>query len=130
MSDPRNVAHAKKVNQEKRHQGGANAVADGGPTGRPGKKTAVATLKADPASTAAQVADATDDSVEPTSRTPAPPPAALEASFVVLAQLKDLDFHSRAHLVWKTTSSNPMPRSFLSACRGRSAGRPRSCGST
>jgi hypothetical protein len=72
MSDPRNAAHDKKVTQEKKHHGAATAA-----------------LAPDDAATAAAVAD----------DTPAPKPdATLEGSLTVLAQLKDLEFHSRAHL--------------------------------
>ena len=95
MSDPRNVAHDKKVTQEKKHQA-TTTVADEAPAGQPGKKTAAATQKADPASTAAT--DAPEDTAPTAGSGPSVPPAALEASLVVLAQLKDLDFHSRAHL--------------------------------
>ena len=97
MSDPRNVAHDKKVTQEKKHQA-AHAVADEPHAGQPGKKTAVATPKADPASTAAMLPDAPNDGAHRAGPDLAAPPAALEGSLVVLAQLKDLDFHSRAHL--------------------------------
>jgi len=72
MSDPRNAAHDKKVSQEKKHHPVATAAL------APGEGAA-----------AAEVADAT------------PPPksdATLEGSLTVLAQLKDLEFHSRAHL--------------------------------
>ena len=68
MSDPRNVAHAKKVSQEKKHHG------------TPPEGTA-------PAETAAAV-------IAPEPRHP----AALEGSLVVLTKLKELEFHSRAHL--------------------------------
>jgi hypothetical protein len=72
MSDPRNAAHDKKVSQEKKHHPVATAVL------APGEVAAVA-----------EVAD----------ETPAPKPdATLEGSLTVLAQLKDLEFHSRAHL--------------------------------
>lgn len=68
MSDPRNDAHDKKVSQEKKHG------------------------KDEPAESPATPAAAPDE-------TPAlVPNAALEGSLVVLAQLKDLEFHSRAHL--------------------------------
>ncbi|MDP2321215.1 MAG: hypothetical protein Q8O42_17970 [Acidobacteriota bacterium] len=69
MSDPRNDAHAKKVSQEKKH-------AKDEPAESPATPAAVG-----PDETAALV-----------------PNAALEGSLVVLAQLKDLEFHSRAHL--------------------------------
>jgi hypothetical protein len=73
MSDPRNVAHAKKVAQEKKHQG-STATLDEAPFVQPGKSA---------------VASATPTAI---------PPAALEGSLVVLAKLKELEFHSRAHV--------------------------------
>ena len=73
MSDPRNVAHDKKVNQEKKHQAPKTDTANDSP-------------------------DTASDSPDAAAQPPAPPSATLEASLVVLAQLKDLDFHSRAHL--------------------------------
>ncbi len=69
MSDPRNDAHAKKVSQEKKH-------AKDEPVGSPG--TPAASVPDEPASLV--------------------PNAALEGALVVLAQLKDLEFHSRANL--------------------------------
>ena len=72
MSDPRNAAHDKKVSQEKKHHPVATAVL------APGEDAA-----------AAEVADVL----------PAPKSdVILEGSLTVLAQLKDLEFHSRAHL--------------------------------
>ena len=44
MSDPRNVAHAKKVTQEKKHQRTGLSSEDA-PTGQPGKKPSVAKRK-------------------------------------------------------------------------------------
>jgi hypothetical protein len=73
MSDPRNVAHAKKVAQEKKHEG-TDVTRGDSPAVQPGKS---AVLSASPTPT---------------------PPAALEGSLVVLAKLKELEFHSRAHL--------------------------------
>lgn len=70
MSDPRNAAHDKKVSQEKKHQ----------------------TAVAEPIAPA--VAEEAAGSDNPATL----PSAALEGSLVVLAQLKDLEFHSRAHL--------------------------------
>ena len=69
MSDPRNAAHDKKVNQEKKHH------------------STQVTLEDPPV-------------VQPEAGATAPPKpsAALEASLVVLAKLKELEFHSRAHL--------------------------------
>lgn len=71
MSDPRNDAHDKKVNQEKKHHGGLSLV---------------------PPPEAAVAAVAADDAAAPE------PNAVLEGSLAVLAKLKDLEFHSRAHL--------------------------------
>ncbi len=99
MSDPRNVAHDKKVTQEKKHQ--ATQADDDAQVGQPGKKTAAPTQKGDPATTAAAAADDADADGADAAQAPgsgAAAPAALEGSLVVLAQLKDLDFHSRAHL--------------------------------
>ena len=72
MSDPRNAAHDKKVTQEKKHHPPATAVL------------------APDALAAAEVV--TDENPGPKAN------ASLEGSLVVLAQLKDLEFHSRAHL--------------------------------
>ncbi len=76
MSDPRNAAHDKKVSQEKKHHG-ADEQAENTATAQPGKKAASVVL---------------EESAAPKSN------AALEGSLTVLAQLKDLEFHSRAHL--------------------------------
>jgi len=99
MSDPRNVAHAKKVTQEKKHNHGTEVTAEGAPAGQPGKKTAAPKIK----SGAVEAADQPDDtaaarSAAPSVSPPSSPPAALEGSLVVLAKLKELEFHSRAHV--------------------------------
>jgi hypothetical protein len=98
MSDPRNIAHAKKVTQEKKHQGRQASPVDA-PAVQPGKKPAAAKKKRGPAGAAAVLNDnATGESAVP-SQSPTPkPPAALEGSLVVLAKLKELEFHSRANL--------------------------------
>jgi len=68
MSDPRNAAHAKKVTQEKKHQAPTGALKEAAP-------------------------------VAPDDTAPGPAsPAGLDASLVVLAKLKDFEFHSRANL--------------------------------
>jgi tRNA-binding EMAP/Myf-like protein len=87
MSDPRNVAHAKKITQEKRHEGNAPAV-------QPGKKPSVAKKKNDPAAVPNETAAVAVPSESSTVKTS----AALEGSLVVLAKLKELEFHSRANL--------------------------------
>jgi hypothetical protein len=71
MSDPRNAAHAKKVTQEKKHQATAVALKDAA-SAQPGDAAGAAPGTA--------------------------PPAALDGSLVVLAKLKELEFHSRANL--------------------------------
>lgn len=71
MSDPRNAAHDKKVTQENTHHTSEVALEEA---------QAVPSGKA----------------ISP-NESPAPkPPAALEASLVVLAKLEELEFHSRA----------------------------------
>ncbi|MEP7306624.1 MAG: hypothetical protein ABJA98_13990 [Acidobacteriota bacterium] len=97
MSDPRNVAHAKKVTQEKKHHG-----TEGRPdasVGQPGKKSAAATKRRDPGVVPGVLTDtpAGESAAPIASPTPKPPPA-LEGSLVVLAKLKELEFHSRATL--------------------------------
>jgi hypothetical protein len=97
MSDPRNVAHAKKVAQEKKHQG-AEAGPEESPAVQPGKKPAAAKKKRDPAGAAVLHDNAPGESAGP-GDSPAPKPSAvLEGSLVVLAKLKELEFHSRANL--------------------------------
>jgi hypothetical protein len=76
MGDPRNVAHNKKVTQEKHHHKGAepkkkHAPADGGGAAQSGE-----TPKQD------QKADPTE----------------LEKSLAVLAKLREMEFHSRGNI--------------------------------
>jgi len=98
MSDPRNVAHAKKVTQEKKHQG-TEAIPKDAPAVQPGKKPAAAKDKSRPAGAAAVPDDtAAAESAVPSENTTPKPRAALEGSLVVLTKLKELEFHSRAHL--------------------------------
>lgn len=84
MADPRNVAHAKKVSQEKHHKSG-----HGGKKPPVGQRAAPATKGSASASSAAEAA---------APPTPKPDTAKLEKSLTVLAQLKDLEFHSRANI--------------------------------
>ena len=83
MSDPRNVAHAKKVTQEKHHQ-------EAKPAAKPRKeKTAdAANQPAEIASTPANTEGAKGERQ----------PGDLEKSLAVLSKLKDLEFHSRANI--------------------------------
>ena len=92
MGDPRNVAHAKKVVQEKHHK--HKDVAKDGPTAPqrgnkaqlPRQKQVVA--EESPTPKAAEVA-----------RPARPPdPTQLEKSLAVLSKLKELEFHSRANI--------------------------------
>ena len=88
MGDPRNVAHAKKVSQEKHHKQKHTPPKPGpGPTRR---KTVQTETKSATNSTApqAEVPKPTQP-VEPTQR---------EKSLVVLSKLKELEFHSRANI--------------------------------
>ncbi len=89
MSDPRNVAHDKKVKQEKEHHE---------PTSGAGAKPKKGRAKKVAAGAANQ-----NDAAETTSATPEAPkiehvPADLEKSVAVLSKLKDMEFHSRANI--------------------------------
>jgi hypothetical protein len=89
MGDPRNVAHAKKVTQEKHHKG-KHAQKPGAP--QPVKKGKIKQTKS---AAAAQ-------STAPTPQAEKPPQpqnsAQLEKSLAVLSNLKELAFHSRANI--------------------------------
>jgi hypothetical protein len=98
MSDPRNVAHAKKVTQEKKHHGTEGTPQDAH-AAQPGKKSRAAKKKTAPAESAAAPdrPEASESAVAHESPSPKPP-AALEGSLVVIAKLKEMEFHSRANL--------------------------------
>src|SRR5205809_4188693 len=83
MGDPRNVAHAKKVAQEKHHKG------DAAHSHQPAKKQ--------PAKKDQAVAEesSTAETAKPEQK---PDAAKLEKSLAVLAKLKELEFHSRANI--------------------------------
>jgi len=90
MGDPRNVAHAKKVSQEKHHKDKHAATAGPAPSQR--TKNIQTDKKAAPvAENAAQKAEAAKP-VQPIG------PTQLEKSMVVLSKLKELEFHSRANI--------------------------------
>src|SRR4030095_2288146 len=98
MSDPRNIAHAKKVIQEKKHQG-----AQAGPGNtlavQPGKKATTAKVKHGHAGADRVSNDAAAvESAIPSQSAASKPPAMLEGSLIVLAKLKDLELHSRANV--------------------------------
>lgn len=84
MSDPRNAAHDKKVAQEKKHHATGDAHAS--PQG--GKKEGA---HPDPAPEAP-----TDESAAQSAMKA--PPAELEGSLAILANLKEMEFHSRANV--------------------------------
>ena len=97
MSDPRNVAHAKKVTQEKKHQAAGDEPAET-VVAQPGKKTA-AKKKRGPAGAATDPGAPTANEPPVANETSnAKPPADLEGALAVLAKLKDMEFHSRANL--------------------------------
>jgi hypothetical protein len=81
MGDPRNVAHAKKVSQEKHHKAKHGA----------GKKVQ---QEKQPAAEQSPAVPATQ-SAKPEQK---PDAAKLEKSLGVLANLKELEFHSRANI--------------------------------
>jgi hypothetical protein len=89
MGDPRNVAHAKKVTQEKQHKAKAAQKTRAPQAGR---KAQVEQTK--PAATEQSAAP------KPEAEKPAQPSdsAQLEKSLAVLSNLKDLEFHSRANI--------------------------------
>ena len=108
MGDPRNVAHAKKVKQEKHHQ--SAQPAKGAP--QPGKKPQPAGGTA-----AAPPAEA------PPPPAQSPDAAKLEKSLAVLAQLKDMEFHSRANIeklagVSLTIEDELKQKAFVDAING------------
>jgi len=84
MGDPRNVAHAKKVAQEKHHKGDASHSHQPGKKAQPAKKDQAVALESSTAKTA-----------KPEQK---PDAAKLEKSLAVLAKLKELEFHSRANI--------------------------------
>jgi len=89
MGDPRNIAHAKRVSQEKHHKD--KHASKAAPV--PSQHTKNVQTEKKPASVAespakAEVARPTQP-VEPTQ---------LEKSLVVLSKLKELEFHSRANI--------------------------------
>src|ERR1044071_4664967 len=89
MGDPRNVAHAKKVTQEKHHKA-KHAQKAGAP--QPARKAQIEETK--PA--AADQSAATETVAE--KPTQSPDSARLEKSLAVLSTLKDLEFHSRSNI--------------------------------
>jgi hypothetical protein len=89
MGDPRNVAHAKKVTQEKRHKGKQTQKA-GAPA--PAAKPQIEETK----SAAAQ--QSTTSKAEAQKAAQPPDSGQLETSLAVLSKLKELEFHSRSNI--------------------------------
>ena len=89
MGDPRNIAHAKKVTQEKHHKA-RHAQKAGAP--QPAKKAQTERTK--PAT------DEQSTAPKPETEKQAQPPdsAHLEKSLAVLSTLKDFEFHSRSNI--------------------------------
>ena len=85
MSDPRNVAHKKKVTQEKHHQEAKPAAKS-----PKGKKAPDAPQK--------QPAETAPTSVNKEIAKGEQHPGYLEKSLAVLSKLKDMEFHSRANI--------------------------------
>jgi len=92
MGDPRNVAHAKKVVQEKHHKH-KDVAKDG----------ATAPQRSGKAQPAKQKHAVTEESPAPKTAEAAKPaqpadPTQLEKSLAVLSKLKELEFHSRGNI--------------------------------
>jgi hypothetical protein len=87
MGDPRNVAHAKKVTQEKHHKGAAAHSHQPGKKAQPAKKDQPVAEESSAAKTA--------EIAKPEQK---PDAAKLEKSLAVLAKLKELEFHSRSNI--------------------------------
>jgi len=89
MGDPRNVAHAKKVTQERQHKA-KHAQKAAAP--QPTKKAQIEETKSPAAQQSAIAKPETEKPVQP------PNSAQLEKSLAVLSKLKELEFHSRANI--------------------------------
>ena len=89
MGDPRNVAHAKKVTQEKRHKG-KQAQKAGAPS--PAAKPQVEETKSATAEQSTAPKAEAQKSAQPSDS------ALLEKSQAVLSKLKELEFHSRSNI--------------------------------
>jgi len=90
MGDPRNVAHAKKVSQEKHHREKHAA--------KPGAAPSQRTKKAQIETKAPPVPEGNAFKTEPEKPAQPADSAHLEKSLAVLSNLKDLEFHSRANI--------------------------------
>ena len=89
MGDPRDVAHAKKVAQEKHHKAQHSQKAG---ARRPGKKAQAERTKS------ASIEQVPTPKPEAETEPQPPDSAQLEKSLAVLSKLKDLEFHSRSNI--------------------------------
>jgi hypothetical protein len=90
MGDPRNVAHAKKVSQEKHHK--EKHTPKAGPSSSQRTKNVQTEKKTAP------VEDSATSKTDAARPTQAVEPTQLEKSHAVLSKLKELEFHSRANI--------------------------------
>jgi hypothetical protein len=89
MGDPRNVAHAKKVSQEKHHKD------KHAPKAGPASSQHAKNVQPDNKPAAVAESPAKSEVAKPTQPIE---PTQLEKSLVVLSKLKELEFHSRANI--------------------------------
>ena len=89
MGDPRNVAHAKKVTQEKHHKARHGQRAD---ASQPARKAQTDETKSPAAEQRAVEKTETEKPAQSQNS------AQLEKSHAVLSTLKDLEFHSRSNI--------------------------------
>lgn len=87
MSDPRNVAHDKKVKQEKEHHHSAPGA--GGQPKKGRSKKAASSVSEESGAAAAAPAEVAKVAAAP---------ADLDKSLTVLSKLKEMEFHSRANV--------------------------------
>ena len=89
MGDPRNVAHAKKVSQEKHHK-----------DKHASKAGSASSQKAKNVQTNKKPTSVAESAVQAEVAKPTQPadPTQLEKSLAVLSKLKELEFHSRANI--------------------------------
>jgi hypothetical protein len=89
MGDPRNIAHSKKVTQEKHHKAKQTQKAR---APQPAKKAQTEKTRLPAAEQSAVEKTETEEPAQP------PDSAQLEKSLAVLSTLKDLEFHSRSNI--------------------------------
>jgi hypothetical protein len=89
MGDPRNIAHAKKVTQEKHHKAKHAQKAGGS---QAGGKTQIEETKSAATEQSTASKPEVEKPVQPRDSTQ------LEKSLAVLSKLKELEFHSRANI--------------------------------